>query len=268
MKKIFLFHVLFLTTNFVSSFSKPVFSDNTILNCSGNIPKYNPCLIKASTYKVNILRIDLCQTNPFPSFRSTADYVGAKCINLFDKKRNRPIDLTNNQKLNLPNNIAIDGKYKYISMIFENKFAASGKYYAGNFFWKTSRKGPKIIIKEKNNVGKAYEFTTKLQNWRGKENIKNKYCTNNGGTKSRCELKYNGFKLTGIGLGSDSIEQYGKGVKYMFYMSELSPEIILDKNSSGSIQLNYQKNLEVYGDGGSVKSISIAPFIIKATYIN
>ena len=268
MKNIFFFHFLLLISSFTSLFSKPVFADNTILNCSGNIPKNTSCLIKASTYKINISRIDLCQTNPFPSFRSTADYIGSKCINLFDKKKTRQYDLTNNQKLNLPSNIPIEGKYKYISMIFENKFSASGKYFAGNFFWKTSRKGPKIIIKEKNNVGKAYEFTTKLQNWRGKENINNKYCSNNGGTKSRCELKYNGFKLTGIGLGSDSIEQYGKGVKYMFYMSELSPEINLDKNSSGFIQLNYQKNLEVYGDGGSVRSISIAPFIIKATYIN
>ena len=246
---------------------KPVFSDNTILNCSGDIPKNNPCLIKANTYKVNILRIDLCQTNPFPSFRSTADYGGAMCINLFDKKVFGSYDL-NNQKLNLPRNVDIGGKYKYISMIFENKFSASGKYLAGNFFWKTSRKGPKNVIKDKNNDGKPYEFTTKLQNWRGKDNTNNKYCSNNGGTKSRCELKYNGFNLTGIGLGSDFIEQYGKGAKYMFYMSELVPGIVLNKNSLGSIQLNYQKNLEVYGDGGSVKSISIAPFIIKATYMN
>tara|TARA_B100001287_G_scaffold151096_1_gene127141 strand:- start:295 stop:1101 length:807 start_codon:yes stop_codon:yes gene_type:complete len=268
MKNIFFFHFILLIPSFSSIFIKPVFSDNTILNCSGDIPKNNPCLIKATTYKVNILKIDLCQTNPFPSFRSSPDYIGAKCLNLFDKKKSRSFDLKNNQKLNLPRNVPIAGKYKYISMIFENKFSASGKYYDGNFSWKTSRKGPKNIIKEKNNFGKAYEFTTKLQNWRGKENTNNKYCSNNGGTKSRCELKYNGFKLTGIGLGSDFIEEYGKGAKYMFYMSELVPEIILDKNSSGSIELNYQKNLEVYGDGGSVKSISIAPFIIKAIYLN
>ena len=268
MKRLNFFHFLIFISSSFSLFGKQVLSDNKILNCSGDIPKNTSCLIKAKTYKVNILRIDLCQTSPFPSFRSTSDYIGAKCINLFDKKKSRPYDLTNNQKLNLPRNISISGKYKYISMIFENKFSASGKYYAGNFFWKTSRKGPKNILKEKNNVGKVDEFTTKFQNWRGKENTNNKYCSNNGGTKSRCELNYNGFNLTGIGLGSDFIEEYGKGAKYMFYMSELVPEIILDKNSSGYIQLNYQKNLEVYGDGGSVKSISIAPFIIKARYIN
>ena len=268
MKRLFLIHFLIFIPSSFSLLIKPVSAGITILNCSGDIPKNTSCLIKAKTYKVNILRIDLCQSNPFPSFRSTADYIGSKCINLFDKNNSSSYVLANNQKLNLPRNIDIGGSYKYITMIFENKFSASGKYYAGNFFWKTSRKGPKVIIKEKNNVGKAYEFKTKLQNWRGKENTNNKYCTNNGGTKSRCELNYNGFNLTGIGLGSDFIEQYGKGAKYMFYMSELVPGIVLNKNSLGSIQLNYQKNLEVYGDGGSVKSISIAPFIIKATYMN
>ena len=56
------------------------------------------------------------------------------------------------------------------------------------------------------------KFTTKLVYWRGEKNLDNKYCENNGGSPSRCDLLYNGFKMTGIGLDSNLVETYGNKI--------------------------------------------------------
>ena len=47
---------------------KPAYSSITILNYSGEIPNKTPCLIEANQYKINILRVDICQENPFPNY--------------------------------------------------------------------------------------------------------------------------------------------------------------------------------------------------------
>ena len=85
------------------------------------------------------------------------------------------------------------GGYSFISIIFKNNFTVSGKYKSGNYFWATSKEGPTKVIQSKSNISIPKEFT-KLTNWRGEKNIDNKYCVNNGGTTSRCDLQYNGFK--------------------------------------------------------------------------
>ena len=245
-------------TNFFGIWIKPAHSSITVLNCSGEIPNNNPCLIEASQYKINISRVDICQENPFPSYRFSPDYFGSKCINLLNKRILKKYDLN---KLEIPQQVNLQGEYKYISLIFENKFLVSGQYKSGGYFWKTSNKGPTKIISSKDQNGKPEIFVTRLRNWRGKDNTDNKYCSNSGGTFSRCDLNYNGYKLTAIGLGSDFMENYGNNAKYMFFLSELSPRFILYNNSSKYLELKYQKKLEVYGDGQSIKSISIAPFI-------
>ena len=262
-KSIFNF-LLFTGVNLSGLFIKPVFSSITILNCSGNIPKKAACLIDASTYKVKISRIDICQKNPFPNYRITPDYGESNCINLLDKKISKNYDLN---KLKIPTNLEFQGEYKYISLLFENKFLASGKYNAGGYFWQTSTKGPTKIIKKEDGLTKPGEFISRLTNWRGKENIDNKYCSNKGGTFSRCDLNYNGYQISAIGLGKDLIENVGDKVKYMFYLSELSPKLIINNNSDNYIELQYQRKLEVYGNGISVKSISIAPLIFKTSLI-
>ena len=78
---------------------KPAFSSITILNCSGDIPKKTACLIDANSYEVKISRIDICQNSPLPKFRSSPDFSGASCINLFDKKKSRKYNLN---KLAIP----------------------------------------------------------------------------------------------------------------------------------------------------------------------
>ena len=247
---------------------KPVYSSQRILNCTGAIPKTTACIIKASSFKVKVKRIDICQKNPLPNYKVKPDFIGSKCINLLNNKISTGNLLNTNQKYEIPQNLTIEnGNYRYISIIIENKFIISGEYKANNYFWTTSQKGPKDIIQTKNKISNPNEFTTKLKTWRGKENLDNKYCKNNGGTASRCDLQYNGFEMSGIGLDSDFLETSGKKIKYMFFNTELSPMVNLNEGSKGYIEINFKKNLEVFGDGSNVKSISIAPFEFQTKFI-
>ena len=268
MKKILgINYLLVFLTGITSLNMKPLHPSATIKNCSGKIPKNVPCLIKASSYKVEIQKVDLCPTNPFPDFRTTPDYAGSLCINLYDKKINsEKVNLINNLKLNIPDNIINRKEYKYISIIFKNKFTVSGKYQSNENIWNSDSKGPKSVYKAKNNLDIPKKFNEKLINWRGKNNVNNQYCENNGGTFSRCDLKYNGYKLTAIGLNKNFVESYGEKTTLLFYNVELSPPIILNQDTKGSINISYQKSLEVYGDGKNVKSISVAPLLLRATF--
>ncbi len=240
------------------------YSSATILKCSGTIPKGTPCLIKASTYKVEVSKIYICKRNPFPNYRSTPDYGGSFCLNLIDNKSNsKSINLSNNPTFKIPKSLNIKGEYKYISLIFKNKFTISGKYKTEKNIWITDNKGPKNIIKTSNDKLSPKAFNEKLNNWRGINNVDNKYCDNDGGTFSRCDLNYNGNKLTAIGLDKDFVETFGDKVKYVFYNLELSPPIKIGEAEEEFIYIKYQKNLEVYGNGKDVKSISIGPFIFR-----
>ena len=157
-------------------------------------------------------------------------------------------------------------EFQYISIILKNRFTVSGKYQSGENIWITNNKGPKNIIKLKENREFPKQFTEKLTNWRGANNVDNKYCNNNGGTPSRCDLNYNGNKLTAIGLDKDLIETSGDSIKYIFYNLELNPPINISPNNKSFIDIRYQRNLEVYGNGKDVKSISIAPIIFRVLY--
>ena len=248
---------------------KPVYSSTRILNCTGAIPQKTACIIKASSFKVKLKRIDICQKNPLPNYKIKPDFIGSKCLNLLNNIVPAGNLLNTNQKYEIPSNLTIEnGNYRYISIIFENKFIVSGAYSANNYFWTTSKKGPKDIIQSKSKISNPTEFSTKLKNWRGKENLDNKYCRNNGGTASRCDLQYNGYEMSGIGLDSDFVETSGNKIKFMFFISELSPMINLNQDSKGYIDIDLKKNLEVFGNGSAVTSISIAPFEFQTKYIN
>tara|TARA_Y100001978_G_scaffold41112_1_gene36646 strand:+ start:797 stop:1621 length:825 start_codon:yes stop_codon:yes gene_type:complete len=248
-------------------FIKPSYAA-TILNCNGEIPKKTTCLIKARSYDVDILRIDICKENPFPSFRSTPDFNGSKCLNLF--KVNgvlNKINLDKNSKFNISDfeqNDQLGGQYRFLAMILKNKFTISGEYNTGELKYKTGSKGPKDIIIDKTNQ-KPSKFSEKLINWRGEKDKDNRYCKQ-GGTPSRCDLNYNGIKLTAIGLNKDYFETYGNKTKYIFYISEFPSPITINEKSTGYFDIKYIKNLEVYGDGRKIRSISIAPFLFKSFY--
>ena len=262
-------YLLVFLTSITTLNIRPLYSSSTILGCTGQIPNKTACLIEANTFKLKVKRIDICQKNPFPSYRSTADYVGSKCINLANNSFEIENYLEKNKKFYIPNNVINEkGEYKYFSIILENKFIVSGKYSTDNSFWATSKEGPKKIIQSQKNISNPDEFTTKLTSWRGKKNLDNKYCENNGGTSSRCDVQYNGNRMVGVGLDSDFVETSGTKTKYMFFMSELSPTINLNINTKGFFRIDFKKNLEVFGNKLSVQSISIAPFQFRARFVS
>ena len=246
----------------------PVHS-STILNCNGAMPKKTICLIKATTYKVDISRIDICKKNPFPSFLITPNLDVSNCISLYNiENTSKKVNLDINSKFDIPsfkNPETMGGQYSYLSMILKNNFTISGKYTVGNLTYKTGSKGPKDILEDKNPNSKPLKFSEKLTSWRGKQNKDNKYC-NQGGTKSRCDLVYNGFKINTIGLNSDLFESNGKQTKYVFYAMELAKPVNITNTSNGYFDIKYIKNLEVYGDGRKIRSISMAPFLFKTLY--
>ena len=80
------------------NFNKPVYSSARILNCNGAIPRRTACLIRANSFKATIRRIDVCQSNPFPNYRSSPDFSGSKCINLLNSELSSQNDLNGNKK--------------------------------------------------------------------------------------------------------------------------------------------------------------------------
>ena len=266
MKNLKIFYISIIPIiSFLYDVNKQVFP-NTILNCNGEIPNKTACLIKASTYNIDITRIDICQEDPFPEFRTSADFNNSNCINLFNSKNLfEKLDLDKALIFKLSKEKIKDGNYKYISIILKNKFTASGKYDVGKYIYITSSKGPQEILIDKNTNKNPMKFTEKFSNWRGKANQPNRYCKN-GGTFSRCDLNYNGIKLTAIGIGRDFIETHGEKTKYLFYLSEFPSPIKIDNSSIGYFEIKAKKNLEVYGNGVQVKSISIAPFLFRTDY--
>ncbi len=250
---------------------KPIHAAATIIKCAGQVPNKTACLIEASSLKTNIYRVDLCKESPFPNYRSTADYANAGCISLFNdngKLYRGKFEKGNKYKLPAKGRDTIkSGTYNYLTIVFENSFKSSGKYTSGNRTWTTGGVDKKTNKKILNiNKGGPLESTSKLANWRGKNNKKNDYCDNNGGTYSRCEINYNGYELTSIGLRSDFIESYGSNVSYMFYMNKLLSPIYLNEGMDLDFYLIDNNSLEVYGNGDNVKSITIAPFIFNVTY--
>tara|TARA_B100000700_G_scaffold295753_1_gene358945 strand:- start:730 stop:1572 length:843 start_codon:yes stop_codon:yes gene_type:complete len=256
----------------ISKGDQPAHSAATIIKCSGQIPNKTACLIDAISIKANIYRVDLCTESPFPNYRSSADYAGANCISIFNNngKLYRGVFEKGNRYI-LPEkgrDFIKKGTYKYLTIVFENRFKSSGKYTSGKETWSTTasvnkKTNNKIL---NSNKSRPQEFTSKLSNWRGKINKDNDYCDNNGGTYSRCEVNYNGYELTGIGLGNNFIESYGSNVSYMFYMQKLISPINLKEGMDLEFYLIDNNGLEVYGNGKEVKSITIAPFIFKITY--
>ena len=272
MKNRFLLISLFTTLcGIIPGWDLPAHSALTIIQCTGKIPKDTPCLINASSYKIDIYRVDLCQENPFPDYRITPDYQGAECISLFNRNGNLwKIDSKSDSKIKIPSfgreSMKL-GSFKYAAIILKNGFTSSGEYTSGERTWITDgsdAKTNRTILKQ--GEAKPSEFTVKLTNWRGKKNKNNDYCVNNGGTFSRCEVKYNGYELTSIGLGPDFIENYGPNLNYMFYMNKLLSPINLNQDFVGDFYLKVKNRLEVYGNGRIVKSITLAPFIFDVSY--
>ena len=251
----------------IYDWNQPLHSASTIIKCKGQVPERTACLIKPTSYKINTYRVDICQDNPFPDYRSTADYAGGGCITIFNGNGDlHEGQFAKTSKYKIPKigrESLKQGKYNYLTLILKNGFTSSGKYRSGKITWRTAGNNERNL---EITPGKPVEFTVKLRNWRGQNNKNNDYCENDGGTFSRCEINYNGYQLTGVGLGSDFVETYGDKVNYIFYMVKLSSPINLNESSKGEFYLTVKNDLEVYGDGITVQSISTPPFIFDASY--
>ncbi len=266
-KRSFLIALLTLGTSLLGSLDQPV-QAVTVNDCAGEIPNNDTCLTEPTSYKIDTYRVDICQRDPFPSTRSSANYADAGCMTLFNGKGDLYRgQLANNAQYTLPTTgrEIKPGTYKYLTMVINNAFISSGKYTSGGTTWRTL--GPEEDDLS-TTAGDPVEFSVKLSSWRGSADNDNPYCDNDGGTASRCEVNYNGYSLTGIGLGSNFVATSGDGVKYMFYMAELATPITLKADSEGYFDITVDNGLEVYGDGTTIQTIAVAPFIFQATFSN
>ena len=80
----------------------------------GNIPKKTACIIKASSYDASFNRIDICQEDPFPNYRSTPDFSGSRCLNLLTS------ELSSQKNL--------DAENKYTDFFFSEKKIPNGLF--------------------------------------------------------------------------------------------------------------------------------------------
>jgi len=258
-------------TTVFGSLNQPALSGLTVSDCTGEIPNDTICLIEPTSYKISTYRVDLCQTDPFPSTSTSADYSGAGCVTLFNGNGSLyDGQLANNASFILPSTgkeTMQPGTYNYLTLVINNNFISSGKYTSGDTTWRTM--GP-TIYDLATTQGDPIEYSESLSNWRGSDDEDNQYCDNNGGTASRCELNYNGYELVGIGIGNDFVETSGSDVSYLFYSAQLANPITLKANSDGYIDITVDNGLEVYGadvgEGLTVRSINFAPFIFQAEF--
>ena len=267
----FLLLAFSIGTTLFGSLNQPVMSVE-VSDCNGEVPDQTVCLTEPTSYKISTYRVDLCQTDPFPSTSTSADYSGAGCVTLFNGNGTLyDGQLANNANYTLPTTgreTMKAGTYNYLTLVINNNFVSSGKYTSGDTTWRTMGPTEEDLS---TTSGDPIEFSVSLSSWRGSRDQDNPYCTNNGGTASRCEVNYNGYELVAVGIGNDFVETSGSGISYMFYSAQLANPITLNSNSDGYIDITVDNGLEVYGDdspgdGLTVRSIAIAPFIFQASY--
>ena len=267
----FLLFAFSLGATVFSSLSQPALSGTTVSECTGEIPDETVCLIEPTSYKISTYRVDLCQTDPFPSTSTSADYSGAGCITLFNGNGTLyEGQLANNANFTLPSTgreTMQPGTYNYLTLVINNNFTSSGKYTSGDTTWRTMGDNEEDLS---TTSGDPVEWSVSLTNWRGSADQDNDYCDNNGGTASRCEVNYNGYELVAVGLGNNFVETSGGDMSYLFYSAELANPITLKSNSDGYIDITVDVGLEVYGedsgDGLTVRTIALSPFIFQASY--
>ena len=103
-------------------------------------------------------------------------------------------------------------------------------------------------------------------NWRGSSDLDNDYCENNGGTNSRCELNYNGTRITAVFTDSNLNATSGSSVSRAVYVAELTQPIEINASSQGTFQVACDADLEVVGNGVQVTSLFGNPFIFSASF--
>jgi len=232
----------------------------TVNDCTPGVVPNGKCLSNATSYRFAIYSIRLCRDNPFPIGREAPDFTLAGCGTLFESSTPFEGDLGNGSVLIFPseNRNITDGTYQYINIVARNSANFSGSFTAGATTWRTigSRTGDSNVV---TTPGSPVEQTATGTSWRGPTgDSENLYCTNGGGTPSRCESSYNGNIFSGVFTNSSLAATSGAGVTRIVFTQILSSPVIVQPGRENTVRV--LAKVEVTGDGVSVTDITGAPF--------
>ena len=244
---------------------------NTVAACTGSIPSGNDtCLVDPTSYELDIYRVYICTSDPFPSSATKADL--GSCMALFKSDSPYTGQLANNT-FTLPStgmDEIVNGAYTHAAVVFSNKFKGSGSYTSGGQTYRTKVYVENSGTNVTTDPGDPVKSTETVTNWRGQDgNSANDYCKD-GATVSRCEADFNNYKVTGIITDSSLNAVSGASSARLFYLAELTSPFTLTDSSSGSIEITVDNNYEVNGNdaGTAVEAMTIAPFVFQPTYVS
>lgn len=272
-KSSLVFSSLVLSSMLISSFIEEVKSyPVTVAACaSGQIPTSTEgCLIDPISYKLDIYRVYICRTDPFPASANKANL--DVCMALFNDNNNPYTAELANNTVSLPNTgmeEIVPGTYTHAAVVFENVFKGKGKYTVGGNTYRTLASFTENGVNVTTTSGEPEVTVETLQNWRGPDGSSNNPYCKDGATVSRCETDYNSYKVTGIITDSSFNAVSGGTSARLFYLAKLSNPFSLTTSSSGSIEITVDSNYEVGGnDGGTeVRNMNIAPFVFQPTFV-
>ena len=243
---------------------------NTVAACTGSIPSGDDtCLIDPTSYELDIYRVYICTSDPFPSSATTADL--SSCMALFKSDSPYTGQLANNT-FTLPStgmDEKVNGAYTHAAVVFLNTFTAAGSYTSGGITYRTKGNydgGTNVTT----TPGEPKKSAGTYSNWRGESGTSdNQYCKD-GGTATRCEADFNGYKVTGILTDSSLNAVSGGSASRLFYLAELTSPFTLTDSSSGSIEITVDNNYEVDGNdaGTEVEEMYIAPFVFQPKFVS
>ena len=216
---------------------------NTVAACTGSIPSGDDtCLVDPTSYELDIYRVYICTSDPFPSSATKADL--GSCMALFKSDSPYTGQLANNT-FTLPStgmDEIVNGSYTHAAVVFSNKFKGSGSYTSGGKTYRTKVYVENSGTNVTTDPGDPVKSTETITNWRGQDgDSSNDYCKD-GATVSRCEADFNNYKVTGIITDSSLNAVSGASSARLFYLAELTSPFTLTDSSSGSIEITVDNN--------------------------
>jgi len=193
---------------------------NTVEECSGSIPSgENKCLVNPTSFRLDIHGVYICRSDPFPASSIKANL--NSCMTLYETNDDPfPAEFANNTFTLPPTGMGqkVNGYYSHVAVIFTNKFIGSGKYTANGTTWRTieeTEEGVRVTSSQ----GEPEKNIDPVTQWRDENDADgNPYCKD-GGTLSRCEADYNGYKVTGIITDSELNATYHNSASRLFYLA-------------------------------------------------
>ena len=244
---------------------------NTVAACTGSIPSGDDtCLVDPTSYELDIYRVYICTSDPFPSSATKADL--SSCMALFKNDSTPYTGQLANNTFTLPStgmDEKVNGSYTHAAVVFKNIFTGAGSYTSGGNTYRTKGNndgGTNVTT----TAGDPVKSDETISNWRGESgSSSNPYCKD-GATVSRCEADFNSYKVTGIITDSSLNAVSGGSASRLFYLAELTSPFTLTDSSSGSIEITVDNNYEVSGNdaGNVVEAMTIAPFVFQPKFVS